>query len=77
LQGVFTLYPAERQMLVIILGFGLAAVVLTQALGRNVNWPPFLAGFAATLGLVAIGAYVRCVKNMPRLALALIGVAIF
>jgi len=64
-------------MLVFVVGFGLGAVLLTQVLGRVVNWPPFLAGFGGTLGLMAIGAYVRGMKGTPRLALALIGVAIF
>ncbi len=71
------LLPTERWMLAVICGFGVMAVVLTQNLGREVNWPPFLAGFFGTLGLMAIGAYVRGMKETPRLALALIGVAIF
>ena len=76
-QGALVLLPAERWMLAIVCGFGVAAVLLTQVLGREVNWPPFLAGFFGTLGLMAIGAYVRSMKDTPRLALALIGVAIF
>jgi PAP2 superfamily len=76
-QGALILLPAERWMLAVVTGFGVAAVLLTQALGRDVNWPPFLAGFFGTLGLMAIGAYVRGMKDTPRLALALIGVAIF
>lgn len=76
-QGAFVLLPAERWMLAVICGFGVASVLLTQILGREVNWPPFLAGFFGTLGLMAIGTYVRGMKDTPRLALALIGVAIF
>lgn len=71
------LLPAERLMLFIIFGFGVVTVLMTEALGRTVNWPPFLTGFGATLGLMAIGGYVRSVKGTPRLALALIGMAIF
>lgn len=71
------LLPAERLMLLIIVICGLGTVALTEALGRIVNWPPFLAGFFGTLGLAAVGAYVRRVKGTPRLALALMGVAIF
>jgi hypothetical protein len=71
------LLPAERMMLAIICGFGLGSALLTQILGRTVNWPPFLVGFFATLGLMAIGAYVRGRKGTPRMALALVGVAIF
>jgi hypothetical protein len=76
-QGAFVLLPAEALMLAVVCTFGVAAVILAQGLGRIVNWPPFLAGFFGTLGLMAIGAYVRGVKDTPRLALALIGVAIF
>lgn len=56
---------------------GLLAVALAIALQREVNWPPFLAGYAATLGFAAIGGYVRQTKSTPRLALALVGTAIF
>jgi len=71
------LLPAEALMLLFICGIGLAAVVLTLVLHREVNWPPFLAGYAGTLGLAAIGAYVRQAKGAPRIALALVGAAIF
>ncbi len=72
-----SLHSTERLMLAMICACAVGAVLLTQMLGRVVNWPPFLAGFGGTLGLMAIGAYVRGVKGTPRLALALIGVAIF
>jgi hypothetical protein len=77
LHAAFSVLPAERWMLAVVCGFGLAAVVLTQTLGRAVNWPPFLAGFFGTIGLMIIGTYVRGTKDTPRLALALIGIAIF
>ena len=64
-------------MLAVICACAVGAVLLTHILGRLVNWPPFLAGFFGTLGLMGIGAYVRAAKGTPRLALALIGVAIF
>lgn len=64
-------------MLAVECVFAIGAVLLTVIMGRLVNWPPFLAGFGATLGLMLIGAYVRGVKDAPRLALGLIGVAIF
>lgn len=72
-----SLLPAERMMIAAILGFGLAAVALTTVLGRVVNWPPFLVGYFATLGLTGVGMYIRQVKNAPRIAIAIIGVAIF
>lgn len=75
--GYLRLLRAERQMLLFIALFGLVAVALAVVLQRDVNWPPFLAGYAGTLGFAAIGAYVRQVKATPRLALALIGTAIF
>ena len=71
------LLGAERQMLVFIAAVGLLAVAFALALGRQVNWPPFVGGYAATLGLAAIGSYIRQAKSAPRIALALIGVAIF
>jgi len=69
--------PPERLMLGIILFFGLAALAIIVATGRVVNWPPFLAGFLATLGLVGVGGYIRAAKAAPRIALAVIGVGIF
>lgn len=75
--GYVRLLLAERQMLLVIGIFGLLTVALALLLQRNVNWPPFLAGYAATLGFAAIGGYVRQVKGTPRLALALVGTAIF
>jgi hypothetical protein len=69
--------PAERQMLLFIGAIGLLAVALALLLQRQVNWPPFVGGYVATLGLAAIGGYVRQAKSAPRVALALIGAAIF
>ncbi len=69
--------PAERLMLSLILGFGLAAVACAFVLQRSVNWPPFLTGYFATLALAGVGAYIRQVKAARRIALAIIGVAIF
>ncbi len=71
------LLPPEHLMLGIIVGFGLVAVALVFATGRIVNWPPFLIGFFATLGLVGIGGYIRAVKDTQRIALAVIGVGVF
>ncbi|HLQ20324.1 MAG TPA: phosphatase PAP2 family protein, partial [Tabrizicola sp.] len=75
--GYVRFLRAERGMLLFIGLFGLLAVALAVALQREVDWPPFLAGYLATLGLAAIGGYVRQVKSTPRLALALVGTAIF
>lgn len=71
------LLPAERRMLWLIAAVGVLAVALALAMQRNVNWPPFLGGYLATLGLAGIGAYIRQVKASPRIALALVGAAIF
>lgn len=64
-----------------MLGFiavvGLVAVVLALAMHRQVNWPPFLGGYAATLALAGIGGYVRQAKSAQRLGLALVGASIF
>ncbi|HEY6918292.1 MAG TPA: hypothetical protein VI412_03470, partial [Tabrizicola sp.] len=64
-------------MLLFIGAIGLLAVALALLLQRQVNWPPFVGGYVATLGLAAIGGYVRQAKSAPRVALALIGAAIF
>lgn len=64
-------------MLQFIAAVGLLAVIIAVVMQRQVNWPPFLVGYAATLGLAAIGGYVRQVKTAPRLALGLVGTAIF
>lgn len=73
----FRLLPAEAWMMSGISAIGVLAVLITIVLQRDVNWPPFLAGFAGTIGLAAIGAYVRQTKGAPRIALALVGTAIF
>lgn len=75
--GFLRLLRPERLMLTFIGLFGLLAAVLALVLQRNVNWPPFLAGYIGTLGFAAIGGYVRQMKATPRLALALVGTAIF
>lgn len=71
------LLRAERLMLLFIVLVGFAAIALALVMKRQVNWPPFIAGPVATLGLAAIGGYVRQVKAAPRLALALVAAAIF
>ena len=68
---------AERLLLAFVLAVGLIACATALLLHRDVDWPPFLSGFAAALGLVAIGAYVRRTKAKPRIALALIGAGVF
>lgn len=71
------LLAVERQMLLFIAAIGLLAVGLALVLQRQVNWPPFVGGYLATLGIAAIGGYVRQTKSAPRLGLALVGAAIF
>ena len=72
-----SLMPAEKLMLVLILGCALGAAAVCVAMGRVVNWPPFVTGIVATLAMVAIGAYVRSAKGAQRLALATVGVGLF
>lgn len=74
---VVPLLPAERLILVVVIASGVLAVLFALALQRSVNWPPFLVGYAASLGLMAVGAYIRGAKGAPRIALAVIGAAIF
>lgn len=75
--GILHLLPTERHMLWLIAGVGLLAVALALAMQRQVNWPPFLGGYIGTLGLAAVGGYVRQAKGAPRIALALVGTSIF
>jgi hypothetical protein len=75
--GTIRLLRAERLMLGFIAVVGLVAVGLALAMHRQVNWPPFLGGYAATLALAGIGGYVRQVKSAPRVGLALVGASIF
>lgn len=69
--------PVEARLLSFTAAVGVLAVALALGLGRSVNWPPFLGGYAATLGLALIGAYVRQTKAAPRVGLALVGAAVF
>jgi hypothetical protein len=71
------LLPVELRLLAFIGLVGVLAVALAVAMQRQVNWPPFVGGYLATLGLAAIGSYVRQAKSAPRVALALVGAAIF
>lgn len=71
------LLPTERFILTVVLASGFLAVLFALALHRSVNWPPFIVGFAASLGLLAVGAYIRGAKAAPRIALAVIAVATF
>ncbi len=71
------LLPAERFLLAVVLTSGGLALLLALALQRSVNWPPFLVGYAASLGLLAIGGYIRGAKAAPRLGLAIVAAATF
>lgn len=76
-RGILHLLRTERRMLWLIAGVGLLAVALALAMQRQFNWPPFLGGYIGTLGLAAVGGYVRQAKGAPRIALALVGTSIF
>lgn len=71
------LLPSERMLTAIVLASGALAVLMAVVMQRSVNWPPFIVGYAASLSLLGIGAYVRAAKSAPRIALALVAVAIF
>ncbi len=73
----FRLLASERFMLGVNAAIGALAVVLALALQHVVVWTPFVLGYAATLGLAAIGAYIRQAKSSPRVALAVVGFAIY
>ena len=68
---------AERLQLAIVLGTILASVVLTLLRGQAVAWPAFAPVFVACGLLVAIGIYLRTRKDAPRMALGVVGFAVF
>jgi membrane-associated phospholipid phosphatase len=76
-QDAVDLSRPEKSLLLFVLATGLVAAGLALALHRDVDWPPFLGGFAAAFGMAGIGAYIRRNKAKPRLALGLIGFSIF
>lgn len=73
----FSPTPAERILLVMAIGAQCLAFIFAQAFDRVVDWAPFLSGYIASLGFVAIGAYIRSRKGKPRLALAIQGIGFF
>jgi PAP2 superfamily len=76
-QRRFLLLPSERLLLAMVLGLGSVALLLGLLLQRNINWPPFIIGYLASLGFVPLGAYVRGAKDSPRLSLGLVGTGCF
>ncbi len=76
-RGAMQLLPTERIILFGVLASGGLAVLFPLLLERSVNWPPFVVGYAASLGLLGVGAYIRGAKAAPRIALAVIAVATF
>lgn len=73
----FSFLPAERLLLAIVFAAEFIAIATAVALKRDVEWPPFLVGFSAAIGFVAIGAYIRDSKDADRFALALVSIGIF
>jgi hypothetical protein len=71
------LFPAEVLILTIIFFVGVAAVLVVFVMGRAIQWPPFLVGFFAALALFGVAGYIRAVKHSPRLALGLVGFAMY
>ena len=69
--------PVEPWLLAIIFSIGLAAVLVIVGMDRDIRPAPFLIGFLAALALVGVGGYLRARKDSPRLALGLIGFALY
>lgn len=69
--------PAERWLLAINSLIGLAAILVIISMDRDIQPASFLIGFLATLALVGVGGYIRARKDSPRLALGLIGFALY
>ncbi len=77
LRDTLVFEPGERVLLAIVLGMQLMAFLSATALQREVHWLSFLIIYLAALGLIMVGAYIRGVKNKPRLALAVSAVGFF
>jgi heme/copper-type cytochrome/quinol oxidase subunit 4 len=69
--------PMERWLLAVVLSIGLAAVLVVVCMNRDIEWTRFLIGSFAILALVGVGGYIRARKESPRLALGLIGFALY
>jgi hypothetical protein len=68
--------PERVQIAVIVLTL-LASMALTTLRGQSIAWTAFLPVFVACGLLVVIGTYLRARKGAPRLALGVIGFAVF
>lgn len=76
-RDMFALSLSERILLGVAIGTELLAFLFAKLLDLTVDWAPFLGGYLAAMGFVAIGAYIRHVKEKPRLALGLQGIGFF
>jgi hypothetical protein len=64
----FGLYRAEIGLLAVILCLLLAIVLRDMALPSIVDWAGFAPAIAATMAMVALGAFIRARRPMPQLA---------
>ncbi len=71
------LAPPEAMMIILALGIGVLAFVLSVAFEQAVAWNKFLISFAPSIGLILLGCFMRAKKNMPRGAMAAIGAGIY
>ncbi len=69
--------PVEVAMFALCVAVGLAALALIAGFDRRVEWPAFVLGMAASVGLIAVGAYARKRAAAQKLALCAIGIGIF
>lgn len=74
------LRPSEAKYLILSLAIFVAVVVLAEIRSQAINWESFFMGYFSSLGLLAVGIYIRLFKSAERLAaltIALSGYALF
>lgn len=71
------LAPTESLMIGLTLSIGILCYALAYAFDQAVAWQAFLISFLPALGMIALGAYIRVARAMPRAAMAAIAAGIY
>jgi hypothetical protein len=72
--------PAEAKYLALSVAIFVAVVVLAELRNQAIAWDTFFMGYFSSLGLLAVGVYIRLFKSADRLSaltIALAGYALF
>jgi hypothetical protein len=56
------LRPSEVKYLILSLAIFVAVVVLAEIRSQAINWESFFLGYSSSLGLLAVGIYIRIFK---------------